>query len=365
MEQIIYKKEENKVFIKELHQRVNQYFNSNSISKKGNYLSYTKAIFFFGIIFTSYSAIWFSDTLFSLFLAYGLSGVFSIFLALNVAHDAAHDTFSNNKKINNLFLYTFDLLGASGYMWKLKHVHSHHVHVNIPAMDADISQGKIIRLFNKSVFWSIHKYQHIYMPFIYLFYTLNWLLYRDFKDHFQNCVSGKPNLIHSKKSLLILFAGKILYIFFWIILPMILIPFSWYQFILGFIFMQFCASITVTTVLASAHVGEFAQFPEPNKKGEMPYSWALHQILTTTDFATSNPFITHLYGGFNHHVVHHLFPSINHIHYPVLTDILKNTCDEYDVPYQRNPSLWSAIKSHWNLLRIRSKNNIPPQILEI
>ena len=365
MKQIIYKRPENPDFIHVLNQRINQYFKVENKSKKGTILSYAKSVLFFLILFSAYFLIWNATTTKGIFLAYGLAGICSIFLALNVAHDAAHDTFSKNKKLNKLFLYTFDLLGASGYMWKMKHVHSHHVHVNIPELDVDISQGKIIRLFKTSLYWKAHAYQHIYMPFIYLFNTLNWLLYRDIKDHFQNCVSGKPSFIHSKKAIIILLLGKFFYLLFWIILPILLSTVSWYNYILAFLFMLFCASATVTTAFASVHVGEHAHFLEPNSEGQMPYSWAMHQILTTTDFATKNSLIKHLYGGFNHHIVHHLFPNINHIHYPKLTSILKKTCEEYKVPYQCNPSLWSTIKSHWRLLAIRSQNNLQPQMLEI
>ena len=97
-------------------------------------------------------------------------GVLTIFVALNIGHDAAHGAFSCNKKINHILTYVFDLLGASGYLWKLKHVHSHHPHVNIPGMDGDIKQSQLIRIFPKSTFLWFHRYQYIYMPLLYFFY---------------------------------------------------------------------------------------------------------------------------------------------------------------------------------------------------
>src|SRR3546814_10110422 len=50
--------------------------------------------------------------------------------------------------------------------------------------DTDMKQSDIIHLFPESPILKIHKYQHIYMWFIYPFYTLNWLFNRDFKDFF-------------------------------------------------------------------------------------------------------------------------------------------------------------------------------------
>ena len=106
--------------------------------------------------------------------------------------------------------------------------------------------------------------------------------------------------------------------------------------------------------LISAHIGEHSVYPEPNEHGEMPTSWVRHQMITTSDFATESKLLTHLFGGFNHHVVHHLFPNICHIHYPKLTEILKATCKEFGMPYNSTPTLLDAMFSHLKFLKIRS-----------
>jgi len=56
-------------------------------------------------------------------------------------------------------------------------------------------------------------------------------------------------------------------------------------------------------------------------------------------------------GGLNFQVEHHLFPTICHVHYPHIADIVKSTTEEYGVPYLENETFTQAIVSHINTLR--------------
>lgn len=342
------------LFHRTLQIRVNQYFQKNKLNKTGNKTLIIKSL----ALFINYCLLWilffFATENWQLFLLYGCSGILTIFLALNVAHDAAHQTFSSQKKVNDLLLNTFDFLGASGYMWRLKHVHSHHPHVNIPDMDGDIKQSNLVRIFPNAPFLNFHKYQYLYMPIFYGFYTLVWLTFRDFKDFFYSKISGKPNLRHPKKEVIKLFLAKFFFFSRMIILPWIFTSFSFGTIILAFLIFHFCASYTVALALISAHIGEHSVYPSPDQNNQMPLSWVRHQLVTTTDFSTQNKIITHLFGGFNHHVVHHLFPRICHIHYPALTKILVQTCHEFNMPYAVNERLSDAIRSHFRFLKKRS-----------
>jgi hypothetical protein len=50
-------------------------------------------------------------------------------------------------------------------------------------------------------------------------------------------------------------------------------------------------------------------------------------------------------------VVHHLFPGINHVHYPALAPIVLKTCAEFGVPYKVYPTFWAALGAHFKHLR--------------
>ena len=103
-------------------------------------------------------------------------------------------------------------------------------------------------------------------------------------------------------------------------------------------------------VLLSTHVGEDAYFPEPDSNGEMPHSWSHHHLKTAGDFSTNSFIITHLFGGFNHHVIHHLFQHICHIHYPALTKILIDVSKRHGLKYRSKKYLTTAVLSHFKLL---------------
>lgn len=352
-------------FQKELYKRINSYFVDHKLSKSADGKAIAKAIFL-GLLYIAMTvSLYFATTIWNYYLINVLLGMLTIFVALNIAHDAAHNVFSSRPKINNLLLYTFDLLGASGYMWRLKHVHSHHPHVNIPNMDGDIKQTNLVRIFPDAPFLRLHQYQYLYMPILYLFYTLVWLLFRDFKDYFQTDISGKPGVKHPIREYIKLIIGKSFFFGRMLILPLLILPFAGWQVLLGFVFFHFAASLTVALALISAHIGEDSVYPAPNEQGQMENSWIRHQMITTCDFGTQSSVLTHLFGGFNHHIIHHLCPNICHIHYPRLTEVLKQTCKEYGMPYNSNPTLLDAMLSHLRFLKLRSKQGIKVEYIEI
>ena len=85
------------------------------------------------------------------------------------------------------------------------------------------------------------------------------------------------------------------------------------------------------------------------------YSLCYYAIFTCSK-AKKNPLLNLLFGGFNHHVTHHLFPSICHIHYPKLTPIIAQTCQEFGLDYRHESSFLNAYFAHYRLL----KNNGTP-----
>jgi len=152
----------------------------------------------------------------------------------------------------------------------------------------------------------------------------------------------------------IFFFGKILFLSRLIIIPFILTPFSLLEVLVAFLLCNIIASITVTFALISTHVGEHSEFPEPDETGRIGHSWVEHQFKTTSDFSTDNSLVTALYGGFNHHLTHHLFPFISHVHYPQITKIIRQVSHRYDFETFPQPTIWAAISSHFRLLRRRS-----------
>ena len=54
---------------------------------------------------------------------------------------------------------------------------------------------------------------------------------------------------------------------------------------------------------------------------------------------------THLFGGINMQIEHHIFPNMSHVHYPTIAPIVEEFCKKKGYPYVSHPSLWSAYSS--------------------
>jgi fatty acid desaturase len=77
--------------------------------------------------------------------------------------------------------------------------------------------------------------------------------------------------------------------------------------------------------------------------------WGEIQVRHAADFASNPSFssrlFTELFGSINAQIGHHLFPSVNHVHLRALVPIIKQTCEEFDVPYASHGTLLGALAS--------------------
>jgi linoleoyl-CoA desaturase len=104
-------------------------------------------------------------------------------------------------------------------------------------------------------------------------------------------------------------------------------------------------------VFQLAHVVEGPEYPMPDESGDMENTWLIHEMETTADFAHGNRLLSWYIGGLNYQIEHHLFPRICSIHYPALSPIVRATAEEFGVPYHNQPTLRSAIASHYRMLK--------------
>jgi linoleoyl-CoA desaturase len=287
----------------------------------------------------------------ALFTFYILMGFSMIILFVNSFHDAAHDAVFFSKKQNRLFCHVVELFGSNSEVWIQRHIQLHHPYPNVQNWDCDIKQSDLVRLFPNSKWYSFHRYQHIYMWFLYPFYTLIWLFSRDFKDFF----GTKDNYLKRvytipKIEYFKLFAAKIFNLFYMLGVPYLVLNQQFSTILLAWFIMHLLSSILGVVALISTHVDEEAVFPMPPEDGKFDLTWAEHQLTVTKDFSAGNPIADFLYGGFTHHVAHHLFPTVGHTYYPYITPIIKKYAAEYNLPYTCYPAL-DAVKSHFNLLK--------------
>jgi len=340
-------------FFKTLNKRVNAYFNDNNIKKTGNWKLHIKTIFMFSLFLSPYFLILFLDIsdwwklLFTVFMGIGMAGV-----GMNVMHDGNHGTYSKKKWVNKFMGSSIYILAGNVYNWQVQHNVLHHTYTNIHGHDEDIDAGGIIRFSHDAKWKRLHKFQHIYSVFLYGLLTFNWALTSDFK---QTKRYLKKQLSYGKmpshfKQWGLLAVTKALYLSIWIVIP-ILIGIVWWKVLLGFFVMHYTAGLMLSVIFQLAHMVEKNDMPMPNEVGEMKNTWAIHQLFTTTNFATNNKIMNWFSGGLNHQVEHHIFPNISHVHYNKISEIVKETALEFDLPYNEYKSTREAIKSHFRHLR--------------
>jgi len=73
--------------------------------------------------------------------------------------------------------------------------------------------------------------------------------------------------------------------------------------------------------------------------------WGEIQVRNSGNFCNQNNWVCFLYGGINYQIEHHLFPTLCHVHFYKIKPIVKQTCDEFGIPYVHHTSLFNAIKS--------------------
>lgn len=335
-----------------LRQQVND--TVKRLQTRRRFIIYIKVLLFPALYFSCYAtAILFGENVGVLFLCYSVLGILLDLNFLNLIHEAVHNTLFENKKLNRLYVHLFDLMGANSFIWRIRHIRLHHNYPNVLGWDSDFEQSPMARIFPQAPYSSMHRYQYIYLPLLYPLFLFNWLLVRDFKDFFRKKqlvrkVTNIPRVEYVK-----LFIFKLFFMAYIIIIPKLILGIAWIDILTAFAIMVFTASIFSLIVLLTPHAMPDSDFPVADKKGHLATSWFEHQFRTTNDVAEDNWFTRFFMGCFNYHLAHHLFPSVNHVYYPEITELIKRFAANNNLPYRRFPLLVS-LKKHYQLLKNNS-----------
>jgi linoleoyl-CoA desaturase len=341
-------------FFSTVKKRVDAYFTENNLSKGANGAMWGKVIFFLGGMMVFYGLIISNQfsapvmLVFSVFL-----GMFAAFVGFNVGHDAVHGSFSSNPTVNKILgLLGFNLIGANAYVWSITHNIVHHTFTNIPGHDEDIDVAPgLVRLSPEDKVNKLQQYQHWYAFLLYGIASINWVFRKDFKKFYQKRIGNYDNTCHPKIEVFNLFFFKALYYTLFIVVPLLVLDITWWQFIIGFVAMHLAEGLVLGLVFQLAHVVEGTDFPLVNPEGNIEEAWAIHQMRTTANFARKSKLANFLCGGLNFQIEHHLFPRICHIHYGPISDIVKQTAEEFNVPYIESETFSGALYSHFKMLK--------------
>ncbi len=349
---VSFKNRGDKSFIRELKSEVNNYFIANNLSKNANPAMVFKTVALLSIYLISYFLLisglfaWPMLLVLWFFMGIGMAGI-----GFSISHDALHGAYSSNKTINRLLGYSFDLLGANGYIWKITHNVVHHTYTNIHEHDEDLEVAAFIRLSPHADYKSIHKIQHILAFVAYGFASLFWVFVKDYQHFFMKDIGPYENKDHPTSEWITLIVSKLFYYFYILVIPYLLLPITWWQLLIGFLVLHLTAGVILGVIFQLAHVVEGTDHPTENARGNIENTWAIHQMETTSNFAHKNKVLCWYIGGLNYQIEHHLFPRICSIHYPKISRIVQQVAAKHNVPYHYQPTLYTAVRSHYRTLK--------------
>jgi linoleoyl-CoA desaturase len=337
------------LFYQTLKKRVDNYFIENNISKNANNTMIVKAVALIAAYILPFATLLIFQPSFGIsLLLWVIMGIGVAGIGMSVMHDANHGSFSKNDTVNDYMGYTLNLVGGSIFNWKLQHNILHHTYTNVVDYDEDIADKGVLRFSPHTGVKSLYKLQFLYAFFFYGIMTLYWIVLKDFLQFFRHIRNG-VNVSTKAENVKIFFkilTVKVVHFAVIFAVPTLVFGIPLIEVILGWLLMHFVAGIILTVIFQLAHTVEGTSHPLPDASGSIENDWAIHQLNTTVNFSPNNKLLSWYVGGLNYQVEHHLFPKICHVHYAAIAPIVKQTAEEFNIPYLENETFLKALRSH-------------------
>lgn len=342
------------LFFATLRKRVDSYFKENKISKHYNGVMVVKTVILLSFYVFPFVATMFFPSSFGItILLWTIMGFAKAGIGMSVMHDANHGAYSSSSKVNFWLGHTLNMVGGSVFNWKLQHNILHHTYTNVVHMDEDIHDKAFMRFSPHTKVKGFQKLQFIYAFFFYGILTLYWAVAKDFIQFLRYTNNGvnRNTKSQNRTRMVRIILSKIVYFFIFFFVPVYFAGVPFLYVLSGFLLMHFIAGVLLTVVFQLAHSVEGTTYPLPDETGNIENNWAVHQMNTTVNFARHNKIVSWYVGGLNFQVEHHLFPTICHVHYPAVAEIVKATANEFGVPYLENETIMEALRSHMRTLK--------------
>lgn len=348
-------------FYHTLRERVDMYFHENKIDPRVSSEMYIKTGTILLTHILSYYCMHYASIPYAFaILAALIHSVCICQIGVSIQHDANHGAYSKNPFVCMLLGCTLDLIGVSSYKWKKQHVVGHHAYTNVVGADPDINVTAVDprRYANTHPRYKIHKYQHIYMLFLYSLMSFKTFLVDDFMSILKSKLGPITFLAKMNMSEAVVFlAGKMWFLTYFVAMPLLWSVRSTTSTLFVISIPLFLSGILLAVMFQVSHVtGDVDWFYMED--GKVSRGWGESQVLGSADYCHGSWFWTHFSGGLNYQVVHHLFPGVCHCHYPKIAPIVKKTCKEFKIHYQIYPSFMSALGAHLTHLKHMGQHEI-------
>ena len=149
---------------------------------------------------------------------------------------------------------------------------------------------------------------------------------------------------------MIFWSSKVLCVLVYVVIPTWIL--GWQTWLIGFLLVHFVMGFSLITLFQLAHIVGNTHFEPTDAENKLiEKEWAIHEVITTSNFAIDNKLLNWFVGGLNFQIEHHLFPFVSHVHYPAISEIVRKECVRHTLPYNCYPTFKDAIKSHFHYMK--------------
>jgi acyl-lipid (8-3)-desaturase len=338
-------------FYSTLKQKVENYFKENNIKDSRSINAFTAlnvSFIVLGIVFCYFISMYTNLNIWYRMLAAFGAGLFHHLMMVHPGHDVSHNCLTRYALVWKVFADVGGiLLGMSNEVWMHRHVFGHHIFTNVSGIDPDLGIYKA----SPKEELAPYRGKHIIMPgwvqkFAYLMVCFDIQVddfYSFFRGAMEHVKINDTGAYATAKFLTL----RGLFFVHRILLPLYL----------GHSLRTTLFLFAITELTAGLFFGHFSQISHIIDDLEWPADtpieedWGEMQVRTSCDYATDSVFWTYLSGHLNYQTCHHLFPSIQPLHYEALLPLVKETCKEYNVKYTCYSSFWETLSHHYNHLK--------------
>jgi fatty acid desaturase (delta-4 desaturase) len=290
----------------------------------------------------------------------GLLGFFFALIGLNIQHDANHGAISRNPLVNRAFGMAQNWIGGSAVDWIHQHVVQHHVKCNNVDHDPDIVGNAILRLNPLKPLLKIHLFQHVYIFVLLAVFGFTYIV-----DSLQHVIKSfhfthMSKLLQKNKNFEI--ATILFFISRWIVLPLLQKPslFTFLNvaplFVVGGYYLAFFFVI-------SHNFEGVLMFDEKTLQSNNNIENNFLRLQVATSSNVGGSFLCFLNGGLNYQIEHHLFPRVQHSHYPLIAPLVRDFCLKKNIPYRHFDTVFDNVQSCVKHLKQLGANDFPSSYL--
>jgi len=273
---------------------------------------------------------------------------------LNMMHDGIHSAYSKSSFINTLAAFSFNVAGCNFITYRKAHSFGHHAYTNHLEYDTGVSSAfPVLRLHPKLPLMFHHGIQHLYAFLLYLI-SIALFIFGDYADLFTLFNYPQRPCKPSTKQIVLTVLGKLIYAT-WFLGHFFLFPFQ--KALLDCVVVSVEEGFFGLIFFVVNHWTDKAVHYANEDLISGTSDWAALQVLSSSNYSIKSFFWTHVSGGLNLQIEHHLFPSLSHTRLSTITPIVRDTCKQFGINYdmQCYSSFWTALFGNFVFMRALGK----------